>query len=65
MDNSKYDSLFKIGEVAKMHRISTDTLRYYDEIDLLKADFVDTNGYPVGSGWGRVCMSKILVGGWI
>ncbi|MDD4680782.1 MAG: MerR family transcriptional regulator [Clostridia bacterium] len=60
MDNSKYDSLFKIGEVAKMHRISTDTLRYYDEIDLFKADFVDTNGYRYYKPHSLVNLDLIL-----
>lgn len=27
---------FSIGEMAKMHNISTQTLRYYDKIGLLR-----------------------------
>ncbi|WP_027631337.1 MerR family transcriptional regulator [Clostridium hydrogeniformans] len=35
-----------IGEMAKLHNISTQTLRYYDKIDLFKPRYVDNeNGY--------------------
>ena len=60
MDNSKYDSLFKIGEVAKMHRISTDALRYYDEIDLFKADIVEENRYRYYKPHSLVNLDLIL-----
>lgn len=32
---------FTIGEMAKLHKISIHTLRYYDEIDLFKPVYVD------------------------
>lgn len=35
---SKY---FSIGEMAKLHKISIQTLRYYDQIDLFKPIYVD------------------------
>ncbi|WP_432664063.1 MerR family transcriptional regulator [Wukongibacter baidiensis] len=34
---------FSIGEMAKMHNISTQTLRYYDKIGLLKPKKIDKN----------------------
>lgn len=34
-------SLLKIGDIAKLFDINIRTLRYYDEINLLKPDFVD------------------------
>ena len=37
--------LLKIGEVARLNRISTDTLRYYDKIGLFRPQFVEPNGY--------------------
>ncbi len=39
--------MFKISEVAKMTNISTRTLRYYDEINLLKPSTISENGYRV------------------
>lgn len=36
---------FLIGELSKLFKISTDTLRYYDKIDLLKPDYEKENGY--------------------
>ncbi|BAB07215.1 MerR family transcriptional regulator [Halalkalibacterium halodurans] len=37
---------FPIGEMAKLHNTSIKTLRYYDEIGLLKPDYIDpNNGY--------------------
>lgn len=38
--------MIKIGELAKICRVSVQTLRYYDKIGLLCADRVDTDsGY--------------------
>lgn len=37
--------MLKIGEFSKIARTTVKTLRYYDEIDLLKPAFVDDNGY--------------------
>ena len=37
---------FSIGEIAKMFDISTQTLRLYDRIDLLKPTFINKeSGY--------------------
>lgn len=36
---------YSIGEVAKMLQVSTRTLRFYDEKDLIKSAFVENNGY--------------------
>lgn len=38
--------LFKIGEIAKLYGVNIQTLRYYDQIGLLKAAFTDPDsGY--------------------
>lgn len=38
--------MLKIGEFSKLCRVTVKTLRYYDEIDLLKPDTIDPdNGY--------------------
>lgn len=44
-DDNPMKNLFSIGEAAKRGNISTRTLRYYEEVDLIEPDFVDTNGY--------------------
>lgn len=36
---------YSIGEVAKMLDISTRTLRFYDEKDLIKPAYIEENGY--------------------
>ena len=38
---------YKINELAKLSGVSTRTLRYYDEIDLLKPEATDENGYRI------------------
>ncbi len=45
--------MYKISDVAKMTNISTRTLRYYDEINLLKPSNISDNGY-------RLYLSKDL-----
>ncbi|WP_399547790.1 helix-turn-helix domain-containing protein [uncultured Clostridium sp.] len=35
--------LFTIGEIANLFRINIRTLRYYDEINLLKPECIDSN----------------------
>lgn len=37
--------MLKIGEFSKLAKTTVKTLRYYDEIGLLKPVFVDDNGY--------------------
>lgn len=37
--------MFKIGEFSKLAKTTVKTLRYYDEVGLLKPIFVDDNGY--------------------
>ncbi len=34
---------FTVGEMAKIHNVSAQTLRYYDKIGLLKPEYVDKN----------------------
>ncbi len=44
--SNNYNMLYKIGEFAKLTNISVKTLRYYDEINLLKPEEVDLfSGY--------------------
>ena len=44
MDCKEIDML-KIGEFSKLCKSTVKTLRYYDEVGLLKPVFVDDNGY--------------------
>ncbi len=37
--------MFKIGEFSKLAKTTVKTIRYYDEVGLLKPIFVDDNGY--------------------
>ncbi len=51
---------FLIGELAALFQISTDTLRYYDRIDLIKPDVVGENGYRYYSLRNFFKLSRIL-----
>lgn len=51
---------FMIGELATLFQISTDTLRYYDRIDLIKPDIVGVNGYRYYSLRSFFKLSRIL-----
>lgn len=42
MKNKNY---YKIGEISKLYNISSDILRYYEKINLIKPDYVGENGY--------------------
>lgn len=37
--------MFRIGEFSKLAKVTVKTIRYYDEVNLLKPIFVDDNGY--------------------
>ena len=39
------DKFYKTGEVAKLANLTIRTIRYYDQIDLLKPSKIDDNGY--------------------
>ena len=39
--NSNIESYFSIGEMAKLHNISIETLRHYDRQNLLKPDYIN------------------------
>ncbi|WP_457769227.1 MerR family DNA-binding transcriptional regulator [Enterococcus casseliflavus] len=40
------DKLYRIGMFSKMNQVTIKTLRYYDEVGLLKPHFIDPdNGY--------------------
>ena len=38
---------YSINELSKIAKISTRTLRYYDEIDLLKPKRINSSGYRI------------------
>ncbi len=51
---------FLIGELAKLFNISTDTLRHYDKIDLLKPNYDDKNKYRFYTVRNFFKLSRIL-----
>ncbi len=51
---------FLIGEISRLFNISTDTLRYYDKIDLLKPDCDENNRYRYYSIRKFFKLSRIL-----
>lgn len=43
---SKKENYFSIGDMAKLHNVSIETLRHYDRYDLLKPDYInEKTGY--------------------
>ena len=51
---------FLIGELSKIFSISTDTLRHYDKIDLLKPEYDENNDYRYYSIRNFFKLSRIL-----
>ncbi|WP_312093285.1 MerR family transcriptional regulator [Aminipila sp.] len=51
---------FLIGELSKLFNISTDTLRYYDKIDLVKPEYDENNDYRYYSIRNFFKLSRIL-----
>lgn len=51
---------FLIGELSKIFNISTDTLRYYDKIELLKPEYDKDNRYRYYSVEKFFVLSRIL-----
>ncbi|QIB69330.1 MerR family transcriptional regulator [Aminipila butyrica] len=51
---------FLIGELSKLFNISTDTLRYYDKINLLKPEYDEKNDYRYYSIRNFFKLSRIL-----
>ena len=45
MVKSPREKYYRIGEISKLYKISTDILRYYDKIGLMSPDFIGENGY--------------------
>ncbi|WP_426710800.1 MerR family transcriptional regulator [Cetobacterium sp. SF1] len=41
----KEKKYYKIGEISKLYKISSDILRHYERIGLISPDFRDENGY--------------------
>ncbi len=59
--SNNYNMLYKIGEFAKLTNISVKTLRYYDEINLLKPEEVDLfSGYRYYSDRQKEDLELIL-----
>lgn len=56
------NNYLKIGEVAKLYKISIDTLRYYDKKNLLKPAVVKDNGYRYYSIQQLDILELILTG---
>ena len=42
---TKEQHFYKIGEISKLYKISTDILRHYEKIGLILPDFIGENGY--------------------
>ena len=53
---------FLIGELSKIFNISTDTLRHYDKIDLIKPEYDEKNDYRYYSIRNLFKLSRILEG---
>ena len=45
MAKSPREKYYRIGEISRLYKISTDILRYYDKIGLMSPDFIGENGY--------------------
>lgn len=45
MSNLNKKKYYKIGEISKIYKISSDILRYYDKIGLIIPDYIGENGY--------------------
>ena len=59
--SNNYNMLYKIGEFAKLTNVSVKTLRYYDEINLLKPEEVDLfSGYRYYSDRQKEDLELIL-----
>jgi len=56
----KKNDLFTIGELSKISRISVKTLRYYDQIDLLKPSFIDPENHYRYYSWNHIFTISII-----
>ncbi len=52
--------MYKISDIAKISNVSTRTLRYYDEINLLKPSSISENGYRLYSTAALDKLQQIL-----
>ncbi len=52
---------YTVGEISKIYDVSTDTLRYYDRINLLKPWYIGENGYRYYSKAQFETISTIMV----
>lgn len=53
------DKFYKTGEVAKLSNLTIRTIRYYDQIDLLKPSKIDDNGYRLYTPSDLIKLQKI------
>lgn len=53
------DKFYKTGEVAKLANLTIRTIRYYDQIDLLKPSKIDDNGYRLYTPSDLIKLQKI------
>lgn len=61
MEDINREGLHSIGEISKIVKISTDTLRYYDDINLLKPIMISKQtGYRYYSNSQVTILLKIL-----
>ncbi len=51
----------RIGELAKFYNVSTDILRHYDKIGLLKPSYVGDNGYRYYGMDSILLLEQILI----
>lgn len=54
------EKYYKTGEFAKMANLSVRTIRYYDQIDLLKPSKIADNGYRLYTDKDFIKLQKIL-----
>ena len=52
--------MYKIGEFSKLARTTIKTLRYYEQVGLLKPSFVDENGYRYYEGEDLIVLNRIM-----
>lgn len=58
---SEYEKLYTSGEFAKRANVSVRTIRYYDEIGLLKPSVIEDNGYRYYTDSDFIKLQKIIV----
>ncbi|PWU68713.1 hypothetical protein DLJ74_09815 [Gracilibacillus dipsosauri] len=52
--------MYSIGKIAKEMNITVRTLRYYDEINLLKPSYISESGYRYYSKKDIITLQRII-----